>query len=85
MRRSAGEMSGLIVAFVVGGAAVTFGIVIMGSFLHLPHAAIWIAGAIGLAAISYPMVRSTQSASSSANPQQPAPSSADQVREDRHV
>ena len=67
-RRTAGEIAGLVVAFVVAGAGVTFGILIIGSFLHLPHAALWVASALGLAAIAYPILRSA------ARPAEAAPS-----------
>jgi hypothetical protein len=57
-RRSAGEIAGLFVAFVVAGAGVTFGVLVIGSFLNLPHAALWVASVLGLAAIAYPIMRS---------------------------
>lgn len=56
-RRSTGEWAGSAVAFVVAGAIVTFCILIIGSFLGLPPAALWVLVAAGLAAIAYPLLR----------------------------
>ena len=57
-RRSAGEIAGLLVAFILAGAGVTFGILVIGSFLRLPQVALWVAAALALAAIAYPILRS---------------------------
>lgn len=57
VRRSAGEWAGLIVALVVAGAVVSFGILLIGSFLHLPLPVIVVLCLAGVAAIAVPIFR----------------------------
>jgi 5-(carboxyamino)imidazole ribonucleotide mutase len=59
VKRTPGEWAGLAVAFLFAGAVVTFGILIVGSLVDLPPALLGIAAVLGLAAIAYPILRTT--------------------------
>jgi hypothetical protein len=57
MRRTPGEIVSLVATFVGAGAAVTFGVLIVGSLINLPLPLLWVAAALGIAAIAYPLLR----------------------------
>ncbi len=67
-RRTGGEWVGLVAAVLVAGVVVTFGVMIVGSFLGLP---IWAAvgfAAFGVALIVYPLIRPSASPSPALTP-----------------
>jgi 5-(carboxyamino)imidazole ribonucleotide mutase len=58
--RTPSEWAGLAAAFVVGGAAVAFGVVLIASMLGLPIWAGTAVAVVGVAAIAYPVFRSPE-------------------------
>jgi 5-(carboxyamino)imidazole ribonucleotide mutase len=56
-RRSAGEWAGLIVALVVAGAVVSFCILLVTSFLHIPLPAAGVLAAAAIVAMAFPILR----------------------------
>jgi len=74
VRRTAGEWVSLIVALVVAGAAISFGIAIVGSFLAFPPPLIIVFIAAGIAAIAVPIFRPpSPKTPAPARPPPPAP------------
>ena len=57
INRSPGEIVSLVATFIGAGAAVTFGILIIGSLINLPLPLLWAAAGLGIAAIAYPLLR----------------------------
>jgi len=87
MRRTPGEVAGLVAAFVFGGAMVVFGILIVGSLVNLPQPLLWVAALISLIAIGYPLLRVAGAPAperSAPLPDMETPSENVAAREDRH-